>query len=229
MLPDPEGGVVPRDSMLAVVPHEATEDRVFALCALLGSSIASCWVDTLNTGRSITVKLLSSMPIPPPGDLWTRLADSGRRIVELAELGTLTAEELVAVDRIVINAYGLPEDVMASLANHFAGVPSPEGGTRYPAKTQVPDMLNASSNTVRAFGTVLELGDDQLKIWISGMTPEDGEWIAMPSAFPGSQLRTGATFDVEVPDRDIMRARFSYQTEGYLDFEDLLVTSETPV
>lgn len=77
------------------------------------------------------------------------------------------------------------------------------------------------------FGTVLELGDDQLRIWISGVTPEDGEWIAMPSTFPGSQLRAGATFDIEVPEHDIMRARFSYQTESYLDFEDLLVRSET--
>ena len=227
VLPDPEAGIVPRDSMLAVIPHEATEDRVFALCALLGSSLASCWVDTLNTGRSITVKLLSGMPIPPPGDVWTRLADSGRRIVELADLGALTADELVAVDLLVINAYGLPEDVQGSLADHFSGVPSPEGGTRYPIKARIPDQANAPQSTVRAFGTVLELGDDQLKIWISGVTPEDGEWIAMPATFPGSQLRAGATFDVEVPERDIMRARFSYQTESYLDFEDLLVRSET--
>jgi SAM-dependent methyltransferase len=225
VLPDPDCGIIPRDSMLAVIPHDVSKDRVFAICALLGSSVASCWVDTLNTGRSITVKLLRGMPIPPPGEEWKRLADSGRRVVEMAERGALTAEALVEVDQLVVSAYGLPDEVQVSLADHFAGVPSPEGGTRYPAKERTLERVG--TETIRAFGTVLDLDGDRLRIWISGVTAEEGEWIAMPSTFPGSQLRAGATFDVEIPGRDIMRARFTYQTESYLDFEDLLVGSET--
>ena len=230
VLPDPQGGVIPRDSMCVVIPHEATESQAFAFCALLGSSVASCWVDTLNTGRSITVDILRTMPVPPAGPFWERLADRGRRIVELAERDALMAEELRETDRMVIAGYGLPEGAFQALAEHFAGVPAPEDGIRYPTRprAQPRDSAEAAESVVRTFGTVLEVAEGRLKVWMSGLTPEEGEWIPVPPAFPGSQLRAGATFDVEVPGRDLLRARFSYQSECDLDLPDLLISSGIP-
>lgn len=223
VLPDLDGGIIPRDSMSVVIPEHSERAQVYALCAVLGSSLASCWIDTLNAGRSITVAMLKGMPIPAAGDVWVELARAGERAVSEAARGTLGSEELVAIDRLVVAAYGLPSQAFTVLAEHFAGVPAPEGAARYPSPTPDVGCKQKEQGAVsRTFGTVLELAEDRVKLWISGVTSEDGEWGDIPASFPGSQLQPGATFNVEIVGRDVAHARFTYQSESYLNLDELI-------
>lgn len=223
VLPDLAGGIIPRESVSIVIPHEATPERVYALCALLGSSVASCWIDTLSP-RSTPIALLKAMPIPAPGAVWDDLAAAGAHIVELAAQERLSAAELIAVDRLVVGVYGLPEDAFARLAEHFAGVPAPEGGVRYAAHAPAADEHSERGNhsRLRTFGTVLELSPELIRLWVSGVTPDDGEWRSLPPGLPGSQVQPGATFEVVLDGTDLDKARFDFQSEGYLDFDDFL-------
>ncbi len=223
VLPDLEGGIIPRESISIVVPDEPTPERVYALCALLGSSVASCWIDTLST-RSIPIALLKTMPIPGPGAAWDDLAAAGARIVELAIQERLSSADLIAVDRLVVRAYGLPDDAFVRLAEHFAGVPAPEDDVRYQARPASADgdPKRGDHPSLRTFGTVLELASEQIRLWVSGVTPDDGEWRGLPRGFPGSQVQPGATFEVVLDGTDLDRARFEFQSEGYLDFDDFL-------
>ncbi len=227
VLPDLQGGIVPRESVSIVVPREQTPERVHALCALLGSSVASCWIDTLSA-RSIPIALLRAMPIPREGAAWEELADAGAQMVELAIQERLSSADLIAVDRLVVGAYGLPDDAFARLAEHFAGVPAPEGGVRYDAHARPGDehAERGPHLSLRTFGTVLELTpDEQIRLWVSGVTPDDGEWRGLPPGLPGSQVHPGATFEVVLDGTDLDTARFEFQSEGYLDFDDLLELS----
>jgi SAM-dependent methyltransferase len=225
VLPDLTGGIIPRESVSIVVPSEQAPDRVYALCALLGSSVASCWIDTLSA-RSIPIALLKAMPIPPVGAVWEELAVAGARIVELATQDRLSAAELVAVDRLVVSAYRLPEDAFARLAEHFAGVPAPEGEVRYAARDATRDGdSDAKADThlrMRTFGTILEVAPATIRIWISGVTAEEGEWMELPPGLPGSQVQPGATFEVVVDNTDLETAHFEFQSESYLDFDDFV-------
>jgi len=222
VLPDLTGGIIPRESASIVVPGEQTQERVYALCALLGSSFASCWIDTLSA-RSIPIELLKTMPIPPAGTIWDELAEAGARIVELATQARLRASELIDVDRLVVSAYDLPDDAFVRLAEHFVGVPAPEGEVRYPTDSTVGGAAEPSAQPrIRTFGTVLEVSADLVRIWISGITAEEGEWRDVPPGLPGSQIQPGATFEAVVEDNDLDKAHFEFQSEGYLDFDDFI-------
>lgn len=223
VLPDLTGGIIPRESLSIVVPTDNSLDRIYALCAVLGSSFASCWIDTLSP-RSIPIPLLRRLPTPPAGSAWDDLAIAGAELVNAAIEDTLTVEMLVATDRLVIDSYGLPADAGDRLEHHFAGVPAPEGGPRYPARHQVPTASHANTRgslPARSFGTVLDVESDRLRLWISGVTPDQGEWRQLPPGFFGSHVRAGATFELLHNGTDLDHAHFEFQTEGYLDLDEL--------
>jgi predicted RNA methylase len=221
VIPDVDGGIIPRESVFAVVPYEASPESVHALCALLGSSVANCWVDTLSP-LSIPKALLEAMPVPPAGLIWRELAEAGQELIRRATDGGLTSEHLVSVDRLVTLAYGLDADAFTRLGAHFAGIPAPERGIRYPALV-VKSQEQTVPGRSRTFGTVLDIRDGQLRLWVSGITGEDGEWLSLPRGFPGAQLHPGATFEVTVIGKDLDEGRFKFQSEGHLGFEDFLL------
>ena len=227
VLPDLTGGIIPRESLSIVVPLDESPDLIYALCAVLGSSFASCWVDTLSP-RSIPVPLLRKLPTPPAGGAWNDLALAGAELVNAAIHDRLTADMLIAVDRLVIASYGLPADAHDRLAHHFAGVPAPEGGARYPIRRQVsrPSAADTRSPTsARSFGTVLDVDGDRLRLWISGVTPDSGEWCQLPPGFFGSHVRTGSTFELLHNGTDLDHATFEFQSEAYLDLDELAAIS----
>jgi predicted RNA methylase len=221
VLPDVDGGIIPRESVFAVVPHDPSAEQVYALCALLGSAVVSCWVDTLSP-LSVPKAVLQAMPIPAAGPAWKKLADAGEELIRLASDCRLISEHLVEVDRLVITAYGLDTEAFARLAEHFAGVPAPEGSIRYPSLVEEPAQA-AASGRHRSFGTVLETRDQRLRLWVAGVTGEDGDWLPLPRGFPGAQIRPGATFEVTLIGTDLDSGRFEFQSEGHLDFEDFLL------
>jgi hypothetical protein len=68
----------------------------------------------------------------------------------------------------------------------------------------------------------LDVDEDKLHLWVAGATRDEGDWIPLPAGFPGSQLHAGATFDVELPEDGLAEATFSFQSESYLDLEDVV-------
>lgn len=219
VIPDIELGIIPRDSMIMVVPNDPEE--IWALIALLGSSFVSCFIDTLNPGRSLPISLLSEVPLPSVDGWRDILQGLGRRIVEEAELGWPNSTLLSEVDRAVVDCYGLPARAYRELSRYFEGMPAPEGGIRYSGRAgKAPS--NGSSPKRPSYGTVLDVSPEGIRLWIAGATKDDGEWVPLPPGFPGSQLHAGATFDVLISDDRVADGRFRFQSESYLELEDLV-------
>jgi predicted RNA methylase len=220
VIPDVNRGVIPRDSTIMVVPNDPED--VWALTALLGSSLVSCFIDTSNPGRSITIKPLSEIPLPSAANWRSTLRNLGRQIVQEAEGGRLTSRRLVEVDKTVIDCYELPARTYRDLGRYFEGSPAPEGGIRYPWQhRQKPAKEETMGHS--SYGTVLDVGSEKLRLWIAGATDDDGEWVALPAGFPGSQLQAGATFEVVIPDDRIADGRFRFQSESFLELEDVVL------
>src|SRR5581483_61732 len=65
-------GVVPRESFHMVAPQQEWDGwgqldpigRLNALMAVLGSALASCWVDEREPGRNVSPDVIRSLPIP---------------------------------------------------------------------------------------------------------------------------------------------------------------------
>ena len=68
VLLDRVGGVIPRQSLFVVTPIEP--DHLEAVAALLSSSVASAWIDTLNPSRSIETGILGALPVPSGEAAW---------------------------------------------------------------------------------------------------------------------------------------------------------------
>lgn len=208
-------GVIPRESLRMVIPRDdSVTDHLFALLALLGSRLASAWVDTYEPKRTIDIKLMRRFPVPRDGPIWGVLADAGRRLhaaAGTAEISGLAA----AVDALIESAYGIPDHLRRSLDSAFGGEVAPEGVPRYaPTVGGVPDH----DGNVNLFGAVLDIDGAGLRVWVPGLTPEDGAVVELPARFPGWLCRTGATFDISGSD-DLASADYRFQPRSYMEFE----------
>jgi predicted RNA methylase len=210
-------GLIPRESMHFAVPRSADKDELFGLLALLGSRFASVWVDSYEPKRTISISLVRALPVPPAGPTWKLLADVGRRL-NAAPDGAETTELARAADALVEVAFGLPDAVRRQLDAIFAGQMAPEGVIRYqsPASRQ-----RQAEGTIRdQFGAVLAVEPPLLRLWIPGLTPEEGTWSELPDRFPGWLCRDEATFDVRVAG-SLQDAEFRLQRRAYMDVDPL--------
>jgi hypothetical protein len=90
---------------------------------------------------------------------------------------------------------------------------------RYPESHEtVEHTVNAE--TTRHYGAVMDVQGSALKVWVPGITSDDGDWMPLPPRFFGRHARSGATFEVIVADGSLHDAVFEFQTEGYLELED---------
>lgn len=215
-------GVIPRESLHFAVPRSGDQDDLFALLALLGSRFASAWVDSYEPKRSIDIALIRALPVPPAGAIWQLLADVGRRLNTAAD-PRATAELARAADALVDVAFGLPQAVRRQLDVIFAGHVAPEGVVRYPSKAPPAHQSNATIRNL--FGAVLAVEPPLLRIWIPGLTPEEGAWSELPDRFPGWLCRDDATFDVRAAG-SLNDAEFRLQRRAYMDVDP---QSETAV
>lgn len=208
-------GVIPRESLHIVTPRDTANDEgLFALLALLGSRMASAWIDAYEPKRTIDIALLRAFPVPPPGAIWGVLTDAGRRLhgaAGTAEIGELAA----AIDALIESAYGVPEALRRSLDRAFGGTPAPEGTIRYPAQ---PVDESGESGSLNLFGAVLSVGGGTLRLWVPGVTPDDGTEMELPVRFPGWLCREGSTFDI-VGSTDLMFAEYRFQARSWLEIE----------
>lgn len=212
-------GVIPRDSLHMVIPHQPDDQTIDALLAILGSAVASCWVDSYQTKLAIDTRLIRELPIPPPGPAWAVLANAGRRMRDASESPALAAVRAQELDAIVFQAYGLPQRVIRSLATHFGGFPAPEGSVRYPAPA-APATTDAPHT--RTFGAVLDVEPEgKLRLWVPGATPDEGITEPVPQRFLGWHCVEGATFEIDMG-TSLGRASFAFQRRSYQDFDAYL-------
>jgi SAM-dependent methyltransferase len=216
-------GVIPRNSLHMVIPKSGDEDDLYALLALLGSSLASAWVDTYEPSRNVHIRVLKALPMPPRRH-WARLAKIGRKLHESAQHGAVDARLTVALEELIVSAYGLDEATISALRAHFADEPAPEGGSRFPA-IAAESRASLSDERPRQVGAVLEVGENRLRLWVPGVTPKSGAWVQLPHRFHGWLAEQGATFDVFGSSAGLENARYVYQPKSFRSLEQLVQRS----
>ena len=210
-------GVIPRDSLHMVIPKDSADDTLYALLAILGSAFASAWIDSYVTKMAIDTSLIREMPIPLPGPVWSTLAAKGHQLVNAANSPALVAARARELDETVFHAYRLPERTRRSISAHFAGFPAPEGSIRYP---NLPITPITKDGHVQTFGAVIGLEDtSRLRIWVPGVTPDEGLPQPIPQRFMGWHCIEGATFDVDGAD-SLADAYYTFQRRSYQHFDN---------
>jgi len=206
-------GVIPRESLYIVRPLRAdVEDDLFALLAILGSTVANAWIGAHEAKRSITKTSLAAMPIPQPGS-WPDLAKVGRALSEAGSQEQL-ARKARAADSAVARAYGLDPDVATMLNARFFGAPSPEGGVRYEHVIGVGADAGGSADGFVTYGVVIDVYPPLVRLWAAGLTSDDGEEIFAPAGFLGGLSEPGAGFDM-LGASELKRATFRAQRRAY--------------
>jgi N-6 DNA Methylase len=223
-------GVIPRNSLYLVV---ATADRnrpaasdqenfetqlghagqaTLAILALLGSAVASAWVDGHNTILNIHRKVYLSLPLP---DDWLSLAAFGKRLALEAHDQDVAVQTGRELDEAVFRLYGLTEGEKRDLIDHMADFASPEGRPRY----STPRLPVPANNEPRYYGATLAVDGDRLLLWAPGMTDDDGTWLDPPRAMPGAAAREGATFTAR--GKDLSESTYAFQEMSFIDDEAL--------
>jgi SAM-dependent methyltransferase len=224
-------GVVPRETLYMVVPNTnwrgwrrlSRQDRLYALLAILGSGLVSCWVAEAEPRRNISSKVYRTVPIPTEwGDL-KALADAAKRVVEAGATGGHRLEEAaIVLEDTVRRAYELTDDVAATIARSLGGVEAPEGVLRYSTSRPPPKPQLLSKGTP-SYGTVVAVDPEGLRVWISGVTGDDGDWIGVPRRAPGWLCEAGRDFVVSGDLSDLEDARFGLHVYEWLRDGNLAV------
>jgi hypothetical protein len=210
-------GIIPRQSLCMIVPKDDDSTVLYALAAMMASSVASAWVGTVSPRLYISPKPFASLPIPDLDDWGSTLAEVAAGLAAEMTAGGVKVDSMRALEETVLDAYGLPPEVRVALARHFAGERAPEGVVRYPPLGEPPSL---ETSPTRRFGAVLDVRNDEVKLWVPGLTPEDGAWMPVPPRLPGWLAEAGKTFEVTV-NGDLAAWQFAYQSRSYLELEGL--------
>jgi len=227
-------GVAARQSLFCVVPNKdlplAGQDALLALMALLGSAVASGWVDEVATKRSARTQDLKSLPVPRDLD-WGFLAALGRTLHEHHGDPAGLAEPLLELDDAVMRFYRLPALTMAALGRRFAGRPAPEGLVRFRADETAPSWQAGAANPLSrrpgqgegwSPGTVLGVDAETVTLWVAGLTELAGVRLQVPARLPGALVREGATFEVEADrETDLPHATYRFQRAAWMADEQI--------
>ncbi len=214
-------GVIPRETLYMVVPRDRDDrEMLWGLLAVLGSSMAACWVDTYAPTLSIPRRVLTSMPMPSEAAI-RGLSDVGERVAEAAAGGDVPRVLTTELEERVSRAYGLDEVTRGHVVAQLAGFRAPEGRTRFDVDVAAP--AGAASGYTQRFGATLKVDDasDRVRLWVPGVTPPEGEWQPLPTRFLGWLCRPEVTFDVRMQDDDLHGAAFAFQAKTYLGAEEL--------
>lgn len=194
---------------------------LYIIMAVLGSGLASCWVDENEPTRNISIRYLKEFPLPADPRSLIMLSQIGEEIVDAVASGE--AERIKdSADRLeatVNDVYQLTPHARDLIAIRLAGAPAFEGVVRYPAKPEVTQTREHSD--LPSFGHVLEVNEDGIRVWISGVTEFSGTWIAPPLQIPGWLCREGADFTIMGDYSHLSSARFGFHKADWLSDEDL--------
>jgi len=212
-------GVAVRNSVRGIAPHDQTdEDLLYALAIIVGSGFASAFAASFGGDRNVSAKVLRSLPIPTHRATLRRLARLGRRAAEIAHDPRLLNAHLSAVEQGVWDAYEISEAEQTAAIARFAGQPAPEGAPRYP---EAAPPAPQGKSTFRRVGAVLDVTGSTARLWVNGITPEEGVSLPFPARMPGWLARSGATFDVtgiETVD-DLAAGCFQLQPMSWQDID----------
>jgi methylase of polypeptide subunit release factors len=212
-------GIAARNSVRGVAPYNQEDaDLLYALLILLGSGFANSFVASFGAERNIPARALKEIPVPTDSRAIGKLADLGREASEAADQGDQMRlfEIMKDAEQAVWDAYGISERDRIGLTRRLGGHVAPEGQWRYEAPSEPGAVGNS---TLRRFGCVLESTGYTLRVWVNGVTPEDGIDVYLPWRLPGWLLRPGATFDilgVETAE-DLQTAIYRFQPASWSD------------
>ncbi|MER5338403.1 N-6 DNA methylase [Micromonospora sp. NPDC002717] len=215
-------GVLVRNSMHMVIPHEDDEAYLYGLTAFLASGFASCWVDERAVERNVSTADVLSIPSPSRRSDWKALAELGREGIRAATepdaLGNITR----AIDQFVWRSLEVPPEVQTGLERRLSDFVAPEGVYRY-QQSPVPAAASNNGKPRSRFGVVLDVSDQRMLIEVVGITSSEGVWVDPPPSLPAALCRPGATFDVIIPDGAPLRdGQYFYQPESWVDAEALM-------
>lgn len=214
-------GVIPRNSMYAVVPTITSdgEDILMLLLGLLSSAVASLWIAQRSTTRMMNARSIGALPVPPPNE-WPRVASAARAVVDQQKLGKPLDEAVRALDKAVFEAFSFSEPSIKKIEEALAGQPAPEKVTRFKSALQVEDDVDRSK--VRRAGSTIDAKGEAIKVEVPGATENGGCWLENPPNMPGWLARPGAKFDVFGADGELREASFRYQTDSWMTIDELL-------
>jgi SAM-dependent methyltransferase len=224
-------GVVPRETLYMVVPMAnwpgwrglREQDRLYALLAILGSGLAACWIAEVEPRRNISAQAYRTVPVPRERGALKTLADAARRVVKAkATGGRRLAEAATALEDTVKRAYRLSDGLADSIRGTLAGVEAPEGVLRYPPNPEA-DELPLVPTAAPSYGTVVAVAPEGLRVWVSGVTEDDGAWIGVPRRAPGWLCEAGKDFVVSGDLNDLADARFGPHVYDWLREDRLAV------
>lgn len=220
-------GVIPRETLYMVMPREdwlpwrglSDTSCLFALMAILGSGLAACWIDELEPRRNISSGIYRTVPIPMDHSALERLANAGERMVTAVKDNDSDRirDAAISLEQTVAEVYALPEEALNAIRTALGGLPAPEGIVRYSRVQRVDREQHRP--TVPSFGTVLDASEDGIRIWVSGVTDDEGELIKTPLRAPGWICQPGVDFTVSDDLSELSRARFALHVYDWLGDE----------
>ena len=218
-------GVVPRETLYMVLPRTDWPtwnglerlNQLYALLAILGSGLAACWVDELEPRRNISPQVYNSLPVPSTSSAFSALASAGKKLVEATQANDLDGlvEASHNLERVIADEYQLPKDAVAAIRRTLGGLPAPEGITRYP-EADAQQRQASGLSRVPSFGTVLDANTSGVRVWISGVTDEEGELIPAPLGASGWMCQAAIDFTVSGDLTDLSTAQFGLHLFDWL-------------
>ena len=214
-------GVIPRNSMYAVVPQIAdldADDALMMLLGLLSSAVASLWIAQRTATRMVNARSIASIPVPSK-EAWPVVAEAARAVVEQQKAGLPLDEHVRSLDRVIFSSFNLSNASISRIEKTLAGHPSPEKVVRFICD----DGENGKhAKAVRRAGTAVSLKAGAVKVDVPGVTKDGGVWLKNPPNLPGWLTRPGATFDVIGADGNLREARFLFQADAWKSIDELL-------
>lgn len=224
-------GVSLREMFHMIIPNEHWQpwagftevERFSAIMAVLGSGMASCFIDENEPTRNISTRRIASIPFPSDTNNIRRLAEVGNLVSEAvaADNSDRVAFATSALEVAVNEIYRLQTDVRTVIAKRLAGAVGFDGAIRYSPEPHKEILRDRRSLDLPSFGQVLGAGEDGLVLWISGLTGIEGSHVPALPQIPGWLCEGGTDFRVEGDLSDLQSVRFSFHTYDWLTEDEL--------
>jgi predicted RNA methylase len=223
-------GIVVRESFISIIPrsswapwsHLTEWERQCAVMAVLGSGLASCWIDENEPTRNISIRYIKAMPFPAEAESISLLARAGDRMVRAVEGSDHSALSEMAsrLDETVNDVYELTEGSRELIRYRLAGAEAFEGVIRYPVVSESGVVETNNSVEVPSFGHTLDATEHGIRIWVSGITEFEGAYVPTPLQIPGILCKRGTDFTVEGDLLDLRKARYAFHKREWLSGEE---------
>jgi SAM-dependent methyltransferase len=222
-------GILVRNSMHMVLPHEDDDQMLYGLLAFLGSGFASAWVDERALERNISTRDARSIPAPPSGVIRGRLAEIGQELHESADSLHSKYGLLQELEQTVWEVMGVPDPLRLKLQLRLSTAHAPEKEWRYQWRAENNPSAEGGRLRVR-YGSVLAAHENAVLLDVPGVTSSEGEWAEPPSGMPGSLCRPGETFDVRIRDgAPLSSGRYTHQNASWMSSEDMFTRVQAVV